>query len=174
LYAPDHEALRGPWAEAFLTMGRQPTSYEPTRPPSPTISHILECSAATFDLLVYLIASHHGKVRVALHAAPRDQDYRARDQRGLPIRGVREGDRLPSVTLEPGGAPLPEISLTLDPAMMGLSPRTGASWRDRTNGVLERHGPAALAYMESILRAADVRASRLQTNDPALNPEAST
>jgi CRISPR-associated endonuclease/helicase Cas3 len=36
---------------------------------------------------------------------------------------------------------------------------------------MERHGPATLAFLEAILRAADVRASRLTTNDPALDAE---
>ena len=121
--------------------------------------------------LVYLVASHHGKVRVALHAAPKDQEYRDRDGRGLPIRGIREGDRLPSVAVIPGEPLLPEVTLTLWPAMVGLSERTGISWRERCLGLMERYGPAGLAFLEAILRAADVRASRLKTNDPILVSE---
>ena len=45
------------------------------------------------------------------------------------------------------------------------------SWRERCLGLLDRHGPTTLAFLESILRAADVRASRLKTNDPALSAE---
>jgi hypothetical protein len=37
--------------------------------------------------------------------------------------------------------------------------------------VIERYGPAALAFLEAILRAGDVRASRLKTNDPVLVSE---
>jgi CRISPR-associated endonuclease/helicase Cas3 len=122
-------------------------------------------------LLAYLVASHHGKVRVGLHAAPRDQEYRDRDGRGLPIRGVREGDCLPAVTFDAGVQPVPALSLTLEPAAIGLSKRTGASWRERCLGLLERYGPAALAYLEALLRAADVRASRLTTSDPAFTEE---
>ena len=122
--------------------------------------------------MVYLVASHHGKVRVALHAAPKDQEYRDRDGRGLPIRGVREGDRLPSVALIPGEPVIPEVTLTLSPAAVGLSERTGISWRERCLGLMERYGPEGLAFLEAILRAADVRASRLKTNDPALVSEA--
>jgi hypothetical protein len=36
----------------------------------------------------------------------------------------------------------------------------------------ERYGPASLAFLEAIMRAADVRASRLKTNDQALVAEA--
>ncbi len=132
------------------------------------VQEILDCSAEAFDLLVYLIASHHGKVRAALHASPKDQQYRDHDDRGLPIRGVREGDRLPSLCLDDLTEQIPELSLTLEPATLGLSIRTGASWRERCLGLLDRHGPTTLAYLESILRAADVRASQLKTGDPAL------
>ena len=142
------------------------------RRPSPLIQQILDCSAEAFDLLVYLVASHHGKVRVALHAAPKDQEYRDRDGRGLPIRGIREGDRLPPVALIPGEPVLPEVTLTLSPAAIGLSERTGISWRERCLGVMECYGPGGLAFLEAILRASDVRASRMKTNDPALASEA--
>ena len=168
LFDPQHAALLGPWSDALTKLGHNvlPGKSSALRPP--VIQEVLDCSADSFNLLVYLVASHHGKVRAALHAAPADQDYRDRDKRGLPIRGVREGDTLASTVIVPGAPPVPEISLTLEPAGIGLSPRTGASWRERCVSLLERFGPTGVAYLESILRAADVRASRLKTNDPAL------
>jgi CRISPR-associated endonuclease/helicase Cas3 len=72
-----------------------------------------------------------------------------------------------------GEPPVPEVTLTLSPAAVGLSCRTGVSWRERCTGLMGRHGLAALAFLEAILRAADVRASRLKTNDPSLEAEAS-
>jgi CRISPR-associated endonuclease/helicase Cas3 len=171
-YAPRHPALLGPWEEVLAALGRPPFVNDRPLAPSPLVQRLLDCPPESFDLVAYLVASHHGKVRVGLHAAPRDQEYRDRDGRGLPIRGVREGDRLPSVVLVPGEPALPEVALTLSPAAVGLSERTGASWRERCLGLMERHGPAALAFLEAILRAADVRASRLKTNDPALTAEA--
>jgi len=171
LYSPKHDALLGPWVDVLATM-KQPLPERESPPPlTPLIERLLKCKAEEFDLVAYLVASHHGKVRVGLHAAPKDQDYRDRDGRGLPIRGIREGDRLPSVELVPGELPIPEVPLTLSPAALGLSCRTGVSWRERCLGLMERHGPAALAFLEAILRAADVRASRLTTNDPALTAE---
>jgi CRISPR-associated endonuclease/helicase Cas3 len=172
-FAPQHPALLGPWSDAFAKMGHPAVPLPSLLPSTPVIQRILDCSVEMFDLLVYLVASHHGKVRVALHAAPKDQDYRDRDGRGLPIRGVREGDRLPPVAIAPDSPPLPEVSLTLEPAAIGLSTRTGISWRERCIGLLERFGPAGLAYLESLLRAADIRASRLKSEDPALNQESS-
>lgn len=172
-YKPDHPALLGPWTEVFEAMGSSITAglKDPTVQPTALEKAILDLDAKQFDLLAYLVASHHGKVRAALHASPKDQDYVDQDGRGLPIRGLREGDTIPSITLETEESPLPELAMTLEPAKLGLSPRTGPSWRERTLGLLNRHGPGSLAYMEAILRAADVRASRLNTSDPALETE---
>lgn len=171
VYAPKHDALLGPWVTVFEQMKKPLLERESPLPPTPLVERLLKCKAEEFDLVAYLVASHHGKVRVGLHAAPKDQAYRDRDGRGLPIRGIREGDRLPSVELVPGEPPIPEVTLTLSPAAVGLSCRNGVSWRERCIGLLERHGPATLAFLEAILRAADVRASRLTTNDPALAAE---
>ena len=169
-FQPDHPALLGPWGEAFQLLGQTPANSTATLTAASTlaIQRVLDCSADEFNLLAYLVASHHGKVRVGLHAAPKDQDYNDRDQRGLPIRGVREGDQLPAICLDATNTPLPELSLTLEPAALGLSTRTGASWRERCDQLLAQFGPGGLAFLESLLRAADVRASRLKTNDPAI------
>jgi CRISPR-associated endonuclease/helicase Cas3 len=167
-YAPRHAALLGPWADVLSQLDYAiPEGREVPAGCAP-VSEILECTAPRFDLVAYLVASHHGKVRVALHAAPKDQDYRDRDGRGMPIRGVREADQLPPLGAAGDGAWWPEFVLTLEPAAMGLSARTGASWRDRVAGLLARYGPSGLGYLEALLRAADVRASRLETGDPAL------
>jgi CRISPR-associated endonuclease/helicase Cas3 len=170
-YAPKHPALLGPWIDVLEGLGESPPTGALPTPSSPLIERLLKCKSEAFDLVVYLVASHHGKVRVGLNAAPDDQDYRARDSRGLPIRGVREGDQLSPVVLVPGEPPIPAVVLMLSPAAIGLSGRTGASWRDRCIGLMDRHGPAALAFLEAILRAADVRASRLKSNDPDLEAE---
>ncbi|NLT69005.1 MAG: CRISPR-associated endonuclease Cas3'' [Acidobacteria bacterium] len=170
-YAPEHPALLGRWSEAFATIGVQVTQNRADLPPPQSVQQVINCSAETFDLLAYLVASHHGKVRAALHASPKDQEYRDRDGRGLPIRGVREGDRLSEVMIDSPPMPVPALSLTLEPAALGLSTRTGASWRERCLQLFDRYGPALLAYLEALLRAADVRASRMNTADPALLEE---
>lgn len=172
-FAPQHDALLGPWSDLLASMS-QAMPEPATECQHSEIQRILACTAGQFDLLVYLIASHHGKVRVALHAAPADQDYQPRqigDQRGLPIRGVRSGDVIPAISITPNGEPLPELILTLEPASLGLSFETGASWRERTQQLIRHYGPAALGYLEAILRAADVRASQSTAVDPAFTGE---
>lgn len=111
-----------------------------------------------FDLLLYLVAAHHGKVRARLAAAPADQDHpvaKAGDR--MPIRGVMDDDHVPGASLG-----LPDATLSLDPASLGFSPKTGASWTERVLGLLQKFGPFRLAYLETLLRAADCRASRRQ------------
>jgi CRISPR-associated endonuclease/helicase Cas3 len=173
-YSPKHRALLGPWSEVLQKLGKSAPSDVHPAPPSPLVERLLNSEPQAFDLTAYLVACHHGKVRIGLHAAPKDQEYRDRDGHGLPIRGIREGDRLPSVVLVPGEPPVPEVALTLSPAAIGLSERTGISWRERYLGLADRYGPGALAFLEAVLRAADIRASRLETNDPALGSEANT
>lgn len=169
-HAPRHPALLGPWIEAMGLAGHEISDDGmASAKPTPLEKAVLDCSAEEFDLLAYLVACHHGKVRVALHAGPKDQDYRdPGDGRGLPVRGIREGDGLPSILLGDADAALPPATLTLEPAMLGLSTRTGASWRERTLGLAERFGPAALGWLEALIIAADRRASRLGTTDPLL------
>lgn len=168
-YRPTHSALLGPWLEALALTGEGevPAPVADGSEPSKLEAQVLACTVAEFDLLAYLVLSHHGKVRVALHAGPKDQEYVARDNRGLPIRGVRDGDALPAISLD-GVCSLPGLPLTLAPAVLGLSPVTGRSWRDRTAALLLRHGPGSLAYLEALLIAADRRASKLTTIDPLL------
>ncbi|HVX67820.1 MAG TPA: hypothetical protein VHA11_14510, partial [Bryobacteraceae bacterium] len=161
-YAPEHAALLGPWTGVLAKLGHQIPAGRAVPEGSADISDLLSLGAEDFDLLVYQVASHHGKVRVGLHAAPKDQDYETRDDRGMPVRGVRNGDTL---------AALPGLEITLEPATMGLSAHTGRSWRDRVSGLLARFGPCALAYLEALMRAADVRSSRLDTVDPLLQKE---
>ena len=169
-FDPHHPALVGAWPQWQPTIDK-PADTSAIAQPSQSIQAVLDLSVEDFDLLTYLVSSHHGKVRVALHSTPKDQDYIDRDDRGLPIRGVREADRLPSVPIVEGEPAAPEIGLTLEPAFVGLSRRTGRSWRERTIALQERWGASGLAFLEALFIAADRRASMLKTIDQSLVSE---
>ncbi len=168
-HAPQHPALFGPHTQLLAALGQMPIEIAPASAPTAAEQDILALDQPSFDLLAYLTCAHHGKVRGAWHASPADQEYRARDDRGLPIHGVREDDTIPplTVTAADGTAHvIPEVTLHLEPARIGLSSRTGASWSERVAGLLAAHGPFALTYLEALLRAADIRASRTSATAP--------
>jgi CRISPR-associated endonuclease/helicase Cas3 len=132
----------------------------------PLLQDLAALSADELDLLVYLVAAHHGKVRMSIRSSPDDERTKVPDPcpgGKRQARGVREGDTLPGCQI-PGsdlqaGVLAPEVTLSLDLMELGLSSRYGASWRERMQSLLERHGPFRLAYLEGLLRAADCRAS---------------
>ncbi len=169
----DHPALLGPWRDLLsqLPGGIAPPSAVPAVADlSPLEREVLALDADSFDLLLYLICAHHGKVRMSWHASPADQ---AAGDDTLRIRGVRSGDVLPPVRLADAHGQwqdLPAAELTLAPAAAGLNPLTGRGWTERVLGLLKRHGPFALAWLEALLRAADQRATRdaQQNDDPLL------
>ncbi|MBB4286760.1 type I-G CRISPR-associated helicase/endonuclease Cas3g [Roseospira goensis] len=117
------------------------------------------------DLAAYLIAAHHGKVRLSLRALPKEQP--APDGRRF-ARGVWESDPLPAVDLDNGTAS-PERTLVLSVMDLGWDDETGASWTERTRALLDRYGPFRLAWLEALVRLADWRASEAEqkggTND---------
>jgi CRISPR-associated endonuclease/helicase Cas3 len=106
------------------------------------------------DLIAFLIAAHHGKVRMGLRALPTETE--PPDPETLFARGIWHGDRLPAVTLD--GKAIPETELRLDLIRLGAGPQ-GASWAERTQRLLRTYGPFRLAWMESLIRIADWRAS---------------
>ena len=118
-------------------------------------------NTAERDLVAYLIAAHHGKVRLSIRSLP-DEQGDSNDPEGLFARGIWHGDRLPAVPL--GEITLPEVTLDLRFMLMGAS-ELGPSWLARTISLRDRLGPFRLAFLEALLRAADARAS-------ALNPTA--
>ncbi|BFU93805.1 MAG: hypothetical protein NTNFB02_05270 [Nitrospira sp.] len=112
---------------------------------------------ADADEIAYLIAAHHGKVRMSLRALP--QENEAPDGR-LFARGVWDGDRLPVVQFENGEA-VPEVELKLALMQLGDGPQ-GPSWTARTQRLLKTLGPFQLAWREALVRIADWRASRAE------------
>ena len=109
------------------------------------------------NLIAYLIAAHHGKVRMSLRALP--QETEAPDGR-LFARGIWDGDRLPAMQFADGET-VPEVELNLDLMQLGDG-RQGLSWTTRTQRLLKTPGPFQLAWYEALVRIADWRASRAE------------
>jgi CRISPR-associated endonuclease/helicase Cas3 len=114
-------------------------------------------SEADADLIAYLVAAHHGKVRMSLRAMPKEQE--PPDAR-LFARGIWHGDVLPKVSFEDGET-VPQTTLHLDLMQLGEGAQ-GPSWTTRTQRLLRHHGPFRLALMEALVRIADWRASRAE------------
>ncbi|MBL8473774.1 MAG: DEAD/DEAH box helicase [Rhodocyclaceae bacterium] len=173
-YQPEHAALLGPWRELLGKIGHAVAAA----PEAPVYAdtgvleaEVLALGADAFDLLAYLVCAHHGKVRVTWHACKADQDMSDGRTR---IRGIVEGDMLHAMQLADStgtARTLPELKLSLAASAAGLNPHTGRGWTERVLGLLERHGPFGLAYLECLLRAADQRASALTNADPLLDAE---
>lgn len=115
------------------------------------------------NLVAYLIAAHHGKVRLSIRSLP--NEARPPAANGQPrrfARGVWDSDVLPSVNLG-GDIIAPAVTLSLEPMELGLCEQPPfadlPSWVERVIRLRATLGPFRLAYLEALLRAADWRAS---------------
>ena len=111
------------------------------------------------DLVAYLIAAHHGKVRMNLRALPREPAPSDEERTYARFaRGVWEDDELIPFDLG-GGETWDGGRLTLSVMELGWDEVTRESWTERTRDLLVRFGPFRLAWMETLVRLADWRAS---------------
>ena len=111
------------------------------------------------DLTAYLIAAHHGKVRMNLRALPKEAAPNDSGRAGARFaRGIWEGDELPCFDLE-DGEQWEGGRLLLSIMEMGWDNFSHESWTERTRDLLARFGPFRLAWMETLVRVADWRAS---------------
>jgi CRISPR-associated endonuclease/helicase Cas3 len=124
---------------------------------------------AFVSLVAYLIATHHGKIRLSLRAMPGEAvPKRIADspdsETPLYARGVWQDDKLPSANGRRIGIEgFPADGVTLDLTCMQMGEHNGRpSWASRT--IALRNSPQLglfrLAWLETILRAADAAGSR--------------
>ncbi len=105
-------------------------------------------------LTVYIVAAHHGKVRVNLRSMPGERP----DGGKAVVRGIKQGDKLLAAALG-GGTNEKPAELDLAITELGLNDNGNPSWTDRIFEILQRIGPFRLSYLEMLLRSADQRAS---------------
>lgn len=105
------------------------------------------------DLIAYLILAHHGKVRMSLRAMPTEKGGVGAKRFA---RGVHEGDTLPALDFD--GEHSNETTLKLALMEIGKGEQ-GPSWAERALNLLDEHGPFQLAWLETLVRLADWRAS---------------
>lgn len=151
--APNEETV---WAKSNHTLGR--ASRRGFRHElASALAFLQNHDGARFDgdAIAYLIAAHHGKVRLSIRSLPNEDEPTTSDAQGLFARGVWHGDLLPELTLSDGTI-VPET--TLDLRLMRLG---SGSWLERTLGLRDAEdiGPFRLAWFEALLRVGDQRAS---------------
>ena len=110
------------------------------------------------DLAMFLVAAHHGRVRVGIRSLP-DEARPTVDASGRFALGVWDGDLLPEVDI-PGGR-LPAVALDLAPMELGDGADGRPSWSRRVLTLRDRPdlGPFRLGFLEAVVRLADWRMS---------------
>jgi CRISPR-associated endonuclease/helicase Cas3 len=102
-------------------------------------------------LVRYLVAAHHGRVRLSMRPAPDESPPAGGTRFAL---GIVDGDEVPSVETPVGT--LSPVVLDLGCMELGGEP---FSWTDVACALRDRVGPLRLAYLEALLRIADWRVS---------------
>lgn len=152
----------GPWAKSNHREGRAARKYFRHELAS-ALAFLQQSDGPDVDAVAYLIAAHHGKVRLSIRSFPGEAEPDREDAHGLFARGVWHGDQLPAVDLGNGGRSDP-CELDLTPMRLGEG-----SWLERMLALRDDPdiGPFRLAFWESLLRVADWRGSAAPSTEGA-------
>ena len=120
-------------------------------------------SGSVSDLVVYLAACHHGKVRLSIRALPGEKKPEDQSADAKYARGIYDSDELPETDLG-DGVIKEKVVLDLEPMLLGRSASGQSSWLGRMLVLRENLGVFRLAYLECLIRAADVQASAFPEN----------
>jgi CRISPR-associated endonuclease/helicase Cas3 len=138
-----------------------PARYDPSDGRRRHFRHDLASGLLTLmygkpDLVAYLSAAHHGKVRLSIRSMP--EEYRSPNREHF-ARGIWENDIMPPVDLG-DGVWFRATPLDLSYMDLGEGPK-GPSWLSRMLALRDspEHGPFRLSYLEALMKAADERAS---------------
>lgn len=154
LPADDPRRAGGPWAKSDqLHSGRNPRRFFRHE----LASALAWMASGKADLGAYIVATHHGKVRLSLRARPGEEPPPGGGRKRF-AHGVHDGDVLRAIDLG-DGVTVAEQTLSLVCMELGGGGE-GASWADRMRRLLDTHGPFRLAYLEMLVRVADWRASQ--------------
>ena len=134
------------------------------------VSALLAIQTEENFLIPYLVACHHGRVRMTVQSRPTEQA--PTNSKNGPRRyalGVHEGDDLPEIDLGDG---LVIAATKVSLACMelggtaeirdngdGTVSLAGRSWTEQAVELLENYGPFRLAFLEALIRTADWKAS---------------
>ncbi|MCL5444497.1 MAG: CRISPR-associated endonuclease Cas3'' [Actinobacteria bacterium] len=102
------------------------------------------------DLILYLVAAHHGRVRLGIRSMEGEEST---------VLGIEEGESVPAVTT-PNGE-IPPTTLSLETMILGRADSGEPSWSQRMAALLGREdlGPFRLGFLEALVRLGDWRAS---------------
>ena len=119
-------------------------------------------AAPDADLCRYLVLAHHGRLRMRIAEPPGGEPSAAQRSEAEPeaasgarvIFGLEQG----AVSVMPPMLGLGESQLSVDLAPFG-SGGDDSAWNQTAAGLLGKYGPFRLAYLETLVRIADWRAS---------------
>jgi len=110
------------------------------------------------DLVVYLVAAHHGRVRLAIRSQSGEMSPGGDSERRVAL-GIWDGEPLPAADVP--GAAFPSVHLSLAPMELGDDPDGTPSWASRMMALRDRSdvGLFRLGFLEALVRLADWRVS---------------